>query len=423
MAIDRQPSCDDVFEPALLPVEVARQRLFEQVTPLTATQTTSIRSSLDRICSENVRSPIDVPGYTNSAMDGVAVNHGDMPREGERQLKLVATVWAGHPYGRPLLPGEAVRIMTGGMMPQGSDTVIIQEHVNIDGDIVTIDGSTAAGKNVRHAGEDIKTAETVIPVGTRLTPAHIGLMASLGIDQVQVFARPRVAFFSTGDELRALETHAGQSLGDGELFDSNRHTLASMLERLEVETIDLGLVPDTAQATREVLQQAATEADLIISSGGVSAGAADFISSTLAELGEVAFWKLAMRPGRPLAYGRINNAHFFGLPGNPVAVMVTFYQFVQPAVLRLMGANTLEPVCFDAISQSPMRKTKGRVEYQRGILSRDESGELTVATTGKQGAGRLSSMCVANCLVILPVDSESIAVGDRVQVQPFFGLV
>ena len=315
MAIDKQASCDDVFEPELLPVSEAIKRMAAQINPVTESVTMPLRQSLGRIVAAPVVSPIDVPAYTNSAMDGFAISSDDLPSSGEKSLRLLGTAWAGKPLNVEVGTGQAVRIMTGGMMPAGTDTVVIQEHASMNGDDVLIDGSTAPGKNVRMAGEDITTGELIIETGTQVDPAHIGLMASLGIDQVTVFRQLKVAFFSTGDELRALESHAGKSLGPGELFDSNRHTLFAMLQRLGVETIDLGVVADTPEATREAFSTGARQADLMISSGGVSAGQADYVSSTLAELGDVTFWKLAMRPGRPLACGKVGDAHFFGLPG------------------------------------------------------------------------------------------------------------
>ena len=436
MAIDKQPSCDDVIEPELLPVEIALQRIAQQVQPLSAggadnSEQLGLRESLGRIVAQDILSPINVPAYTNSAMDGYAVNGADIPGvddSTERDLVVLGTAWAGRPLDVTVESGQAVRIMTGGMMPQGSDTVVIQEHVQAtesDGEVsaITIDNTTSVGRNVRIAGEDIKTGDTILMAGTLMTPAHVGLIASLGIDQLSVYRRLKVAFFSTGDELRALETHAGSELGPGELFDSNRHTLFAMLEKLGVELIDLGVVADTADATREALTRGAKAADLIISSGGVSAGQADFVSATLAELGEVTFWKLAMRPGRPLACGKIGDAHFFGLPGNPVAVMVTFYEFVQPALKYMMGCNEIHAPLFPVKSGGKIRKSFGRIEYQRGIITQLADGILEVNTTGKQGAGRLTSMTSANCLIVLPVECAGVEAGDIVQVQPFTGLI
>lgn len=423
MAIDKQPSCDDVFEPELLPVSEAIERMAAQINPVTDTVVLPLRQSLQRIVAAPVESPIDVPAYTNSAMDGYAICSDDLPADGEKTLDVLGTAWAGKPLDVEVNPGQAVRIMTGGMMPPGTDTVVIQEHVSATGNSVTIDGSTTAGKNVRQAGEDIRAGELIIAAGTQLDPAHIGLMASLGIDQVTVFRPVKVAFFSTGDELKPLESHAGQELGPGELFDSNRHTLFAMLERLGVETVDLGVVADTPEATREAFIRGADEADLIISSGGVSAGQADFVSSTLAELGDVTFWKLAMRPGRPLACGKVGGAHFFGLPGNPVAVMVAFYEFVQPSIKRMQGCSRLFAPRFLARCETALRKSPGRIEYQRGIFETGSDGITTVKTTGKQGAGRLSSMCMANCLIVIAADKDGVEPGDMVQIEPFHGLV
>jgi len=261
---------------------------------------------------------------------------------------------------------------------------------------------------VRHAGEDINTGDVVLPGGTLINPAELGLIASLGIDKLEVKRRLKVAFFSTGDELRALETHAGKTLGAGEIFDSNRHTIFALLSRLGVELIDLGVVADTEEATHAAILEASEKADLVITSGGVSAGQADFVSKSIAKLGDLTFWKLAMRPGRPLACGVVNECRFFGLPGNPVAVMVTFYEFVQPTI--------------KAAAES-IRKVVGRIEYQRGIVEVGADGMQTVRTTGKQGAGRLSSMCLANCLIVLPVECDGVAAGDMVQIRPFYGLV
>ena len=423
MAIEKQPSCDDPVEPELLPVSVALQRMQAQIKVIEATETVPLRESLNRVLGCELHSPIPVPAYTNSAMDGYAINSADLPKSGEASLRVLGTVWAGTPLGKKIEPGTAARIMTGGMMPEGSDTVVIQEHVQAEGDLITIDATTSPGRNVRLAGEDIKAGDMVLPRGTLINPAQLGLIASLGIDKIVVTRRIVIAFFSTGDELRALETHAGEELGPGEIFDSNRHTLFALLSKLNVELIDLGVVADTQEATRSAVKEAASRADLVITSGGVSAGQADFVSQTIAELGELTFWKLAMRPGRPLACGEINGTRFFGLPGNPVAVMVTFYEFVQPTIKKMMGCNNTEPLLFTATAAHAIRKVPGRIEYQRGILKTTEDGTLSVQTTGKQGAGRLTSMCLADCLMVLPAECDGIEPGDTVQVQPFHGLV
>lgn len=426
--IEKQPSCDDVLEPELMPVEIALQRMRQEVSSVKETKTVSLRESLGHVLSSDLVSPVQVPAYTNSAMDGYAINSADLPDgDAEKTLKVLGTVWAGKPVTVELKSGQAVRIMTGGMLPQGADTVVIQEHVQVvdqsGADSILIDGSTSPGRNVRHAGEDINTGDVVLSAGTLINPAELGLIASLGIDTLEVKRRLKVAFFSTGDELRPLETHAGQTLGPGEIFDSNRHTLFALLSRLSVELIDLGVVADTEEVTHAAILEASEKADLVITSGGVSAGQADFVSKSIAKLGDLTFWKLAMRPGRPLACGVVNDCRFFGLPGNPVAVMVTFYEFVQPTIKAMMGCTDSDPQLFSVKSAESIRKVPGRIEYQRGIIEVAADGRQTVRTTGKQGAGRLSSMCLANCLIVLPVECDGIAAGDLVQVRPFFGLV
>ncbi len=419
---ERQPSCQDEAEPDLLPVATAYRRLREIVDPVVEVQTVTIRESLDRVLAQDIVSPIDVPAYVNSAMDGYAVRGGDVPEHGKFSLRVVGTAWAGRPADVPVAPGQCVRIMTGAMMPEGADTVVIQEHVEARGDQIHIDTDVRAGHNVRLAGEDVRRGETIIHRGVLVRPAQLGLLASLGINRVAVFRRPVVAYFSTGDELRSLDEHAGKPLNPGELFDSNRYTLFGMLSRLGVDIVDLGVVRDDRASTREVLLQASGQADMVLTSGGVSAGAADFVTDTLRELGEVAFWKLAMRPGRPLASGRIGDALFFGLPGNPVAVMVTFYEFVQPAIRQLMGCSELFTPTILAQCATALRKSPGRIEYQRGILENID-GVPTVRTTGAQGAGRLSSMSAANCMIVLPAEMEKVEPGSMVGVQLFEGLV
>ena len=439
MTIEREPSCEDPSDPELLPVDVALARVAEKLTPLVGShhlsgkagssptasniESVALVDALDRILASDVESPIDVPSYVNSAMDGYAIRATDIPQEGESSLKVAGTIWAGKPLSEPVDPGCAARIMTGGMMPEGLDTVVIQEHVRAEGDLVVIDSDVEAGRNVRQAGEDVQQGQTVVEAGTRIDPAHLGLLASLGVSEVSVVRRLRVAYFTTGDELRSLKDHAGTSLGPGELFDSNRYTLFGMLSRLNVEILDLGVVRDNPEDTRSAFHRAAADADVILTSGGVSAGEADFVTKIFHEIGDVSFWKLAMRPGRPLAFGTVGDAVFFGLPGNPVAVMVTFYEFVEPALRRLMGETETRPLQIPARCLSTLRKSPGRTEYQRGVLGRNTDGELTVSSTGKQGAGRLSSMTAADCIIVLEPGKDRVIPGDMVEVQPFRGLV
>ena len=422
--IDRQPSCDDTDEPELLPVEVARERLFNALKRSVKPTSVSLNDAFGKVLAVEVLSTMNVPSQTNSAMDGYAINADSIPESGEVQLELKGAAWAGKPFEGVVARGETVRIFTGAILPEGTDTVVIQEHVGVHGQLVAIDSEVVAGKNVRHAGEDIELGQSVLPAGRKLEAADVGVIASLGIASVDVFQPLKVAFFTTGDELQSLSEHTpGEALPAGMLFDSNRHTLACLLQSMGVEVIDLGIVRDNEQQTRDALKHAASIADVIITSGGVSAGDADYVTRAFHELGSVSFWKLAMRPGRPLAFGTVGNAAFFGLPGNPVAVMVTFLEFVKPAIRYLSGMEDINPVVLPAISESSLRKPPGRVEYQRGVMRVNKEGVLVVASTGKQGAGRLSSMSKANCLIVIDADVDGVKAGDKVGVQPFHGLL
>ncbi len=421
MSLEKLPSCDDPFD-SLMPVEEARTRLSQALNVVADTERLALIQAHGRVLSDDVVSPVNVPGFANSAMDGYAISSSSIPESGEVTLTLAGTSWAGKIFEGRVEAGTAVRIFTGGLMPEGADTVVIQEHVAVSDNQVTIDSEVEPLRNVRLAGEDVKANQRVLQSGTVLNAAELGVLASLGINEVNVYRKIRVAYFTTGDELLALDEHAGEPLEPGMLFDSNRYSLRSMLSRLDVDVIDLGIVRDNAAQTRAAMQQAAESADVIISSGGVSAGDADFVTQVFHELGEVGFWKIAMRPGRPLAFGQIGDAFFFGLPGNPVAVMVTFLQFVQPAIKQIMGTRTTDPFVIKATCMSTLRKSLGRVEYQRGVLGNDEKGNLTVTSTGKQGAGRISSMSAANCLIVIAADVAGVSPGDSVEVQPFHGL-
>ena len=425
MSIEREPSCEDVSEPALLPVTEARRRIAAALEPLAGRETVTLAAARGRVLATSVRAPHDVPRHTNSAMDGYAIASASIPGAGEATLAVLGTAWAGRAFDGAVGAGEAVRIFTGAVMPAGSDTVVIQERVAASGEAVRIDADVEPGRNVRAAGEDVAAGREVFAAGRRLEAADVGVLASLGIGRVAVVRRPRVAFFTTGDELRALADDAdGAAPPDGCLWDSNRHTLGALLAGLDVDVVDLGIVPDDVDATRRALERGAASADLVVTSGGISAGDADFVTEAFHRIGDVAFWKVAMRPGRPLAFGRLgaDGAVFFGLPGNPVAVMVTFLEFVQPAIRRLAGMEDVEPLALPARCLSALRKSEGRVEYQRGVM-RVEGGELVVASTGKQGAGRLSSMSAANCLIVVDADVAGVSPGDTVLVQPFHGLL
>jgi molybdopterin molybdotransferase len=421
---ERTPAVDCYTgDPELLPVAEAQRRIDALVTGISGDERVALRDALGRVLAEPIVAPMNVPGHTNSAMDGYALAGTDLPRDGTRRLRVLGTAWAGRPFDGEVSRGSVVRVMTGAVMPQGTDTVIMKEHVEeptADEDQAIVIGSGhRTGQNVREAGEDIAAGGRLLAAGKRIMPAELGLLGSLGIGEVRVRRRLRVAYFSTGDELRSL----GETLAPGEVYDSNRYTLYGMLSRLGVELIDMGVVRDEPEAVHDAIREAARAGDVIISTGGASTGEADYIAEALTRLGEVRFWRIAIRPGRPLACGRVGDALFFGLPGNPVAVMVTFYQFVQPALMRMMGCRDPRPnPTVRATCISPLRKKPGRVEVYRAILEQDSQGRATVRSTGKTGSGLLHTMSDANCFIILPEDGESVEPGADVEVQPFFGL-
>ena len=413
-------SCADDYDPNSMPVDKARAFIHRFLAPLAATLRVPIRSALGRVLAEDVVSPVDVPAHRNSAMDGWAMRGADLSPQAETTLEEIGASFAGRPYAGKVGPGQCVRIMTGGVVPGGADTVVMQERAHASGTRVTFAVGQKTGQNVREAGEDLKRGAVALAKGRVVHPAELGVLASLGFGEVAVFRPLRVAFFSTGDELKSI----GATLGEGEIYDSNRYTLHGMLTRLGCEVLDMGVVRDDPALLEKAFREAAANADVVITSGGVSVGEADFVKGMLGKLGEVVFWKIAMKPGRPLAYGKIGNAHFFGLPGNPVSVMVTFYQFVREALLRLMGADPVAPVpTFPATCTAKLRKAPGRTEFQRGILARDAAGAWTVRPTGEQGSGILKSMSEANCFIILGDAVGNVEPGTVVEVQLLAGLV
>ena len=408
--------CDDVPAAGTLKVEQARQRIIDSIEPIIASEKLTLRNALGRVLAEDIISPISVPGHTNSAMDGYALAGEDLPQTGDRVYQLIGKSLAGAPFDGNCEAGQCVRIMTGAVMPAGTDTVVMQEQVKtVDADSVRIGDGHRAGQNVRQAGEDITSGGTVLQASHTLTAADLGILSSLGTGEVRVRRRPRVAFFSTGDELRSI----GEPLAEGDVYDSNRYSLYGMLKRLDVDLLDMGVIRDNEDALRRAFSEAASMADVVITSGGVSVGEADYIKPILEETGEIHFWKIAMKPGRPLTHGRIGNSLFFGLPGNPVAVMVTFYQFVQPALQYLASSRTAPPLTVMATCSDAIYKRKGRYEFQRGIMEQHADGTLTVSKTGQQGSGVLMSMSLANCFILLPEDCDGVAAGEQVRVQPF----
>jgi molybdopterin molybdotransferase len=415
--IQTEAGCADPFAADAPSIEAATRRIEADIVPIRDREEVPLRDALGRILAEDVLSPINVPSYVNSAVDGYAIRSADLPTRGLATLTLIGTAWAGRPCGETVQPGQCIRIMTGAKMPDGADTVVMQEHAEDAETGICVGEGHHPGQNVRMAGEDLVAGQPAAAAGKKITPAVLGLLASLGIPWVAVTRRLRVAFFATGDELRSI----GEPLGEGELYDSNRYTLYGMLARLGVEQLDLGVVPDTPEAIRRAFERAAERADVIITTGGVSVGEADYVKEVITDLGEVTFGNIAIKPGRPLAVGRVGRSVFFGLPGNPVAVMVTFYQLVQPGLRRMMGETGTRPVRFEARCLSQLKKRPGRTEFQRGRLTIDADGRVAVSKTGAQGSGILSSMSAADCFIVLPRGSGAVGPGDTVWVEPFEG--
>ena len=402
-------SCIDGYDPDALPADKARAALLACLSPIEATERIPIREALGRVLAEEIVPEINVPAHDNSAMDGYAVRFADL----DKPLKEIGTALAGKPFNGQVGPGECVRVMTGAVMPGGTDTVVIQEIVKKDGGRIVVPPGQKKAQNVRYAGEDLRRGKAILGSGKLLRPAELGLIASLGVGEIEVKRRLRVALFATGDELASI----GTPLKEGEVYDSNRYTVHGMLSRLGVDIIDMGVVRDDPAALEKAFVLASKQ-DAIITTGGVSVGEADFIKQMMAKLGEVLFWKIAMRPGRPMAFGRIGNAVLFGLPGNPVAVMVTFYAFVRDALLHLAGRREEALPLLKATAAENLRKVPGRTEFQRGVLSPDGK----VRTTGQQGSGVLRSMSEANCFIVLEHERGNVQAGELVSVQLFEGL-
>jgi molybdopterin molybdotransferase len=427
--------CVAQYDPNALPVEAAQEIVRQWAMPRAGVAATSptervnLFDALGRVLAEDVISPIDVPAFDNSAMDGYAFSGAALAANAELELAIAGTALAGRPFTDEPRAGQCVRIMTGALMPPGCDTVIPQELVTRDGDTIRFPSrALRTGQNRRRSGEDLARGKAALRAGRIVRASDLGLLASLGIADVTVNKRLTVAFFSTGDELRSV----GETLTPGSLYDSNRYTLFAMLKRLGVDTLDLGIVRDDRESLEKALRDATEKADVVITSGGVSVGDADFTRELMSTLGDVAFWKIAMRPGRPLAFGRLwsgpragtgESALFFGLPGNPVAVMATFYFIVREALLAMSGALDQPLTAVKATCAGPMKKRAGRTEFQRGIATRGGDGRWSVVTTGPQGSGVLSSMSDANCFIVLEAARGDTEAGDEVEIVPFDGLI
>jgi len=408
----------ELFTAGLISLEEARDKMLAQISPLSDVETIAITAAAGRITAEAVISPIDVPPFANSAMDGYALREADF--NCDRPLPVAGKAFAGAPYQGEWPAGSCIRIMTGAPIPPGASAVVMQEQTESSDAGVRFLAAVQSGQNIRLAGEDIQQGASVLAAGIKLGAAELPLLASLGISQVKVLRKLRVAIFSTGDELQPV----GTPLAAGQIYDTNRFAVHLMLDTLGCEVFDLGIIKDDPAALRAAFEQADTQADVVISSGGVSVGEADYTKQMLDELGEVGFWKLAMKPGKPFAFGRLKNSWFCGLPGNPVSAAVTFYQLVQPLLARLTGqqADSL-PAKMRARTTERLKKSPGRLDFQRGVFSRNGAGELEVRSTGHQGSHVFSSFSQANCFIVLERERDTVQPGEWVEIEPFNALL
>ncbi|EGR1143777.1 TPA: bifunctional molybdopterin-guanine dinucleotide biosynthesis adaptor protein MobB/molybdopterin molybdotransferase MoeA [Vibrio parahaemolyticus] len=414
---EKDAACCDTLSPAFLSVVQGQEKILSLVNTVSEIEACKIENAYGRVLAEHIISPVNVPQYTNSAMDGYAIRSDDVDRD---SYQVVAEVMAGHAYDQPLEVGQAVKIMTGAPTPLNGDTVVMREQASQEGDKVTFNGSNIkAGQNVRQAGEDLAIGSDVFTAGTRLASPEMGMIASLGFGEANVFRKLKVAVFSTGDEVQAPGTEQKAN----SIYDSNRFTIMGMLEKLGCEILDFGILEDNEQLMIEALENASAQADVVMTSGGVSVGDADYIKLALDKLGQIDFWRINMRPGRPLAFGQINNKPFFGLPGNPVAVMVSFINFVEPALRKMQGEQGWKPLKVNAIATENLRSRQGRTEFSRGIYELDDTGRLTVRTTGKQGSGILRSMSEANCLIEISPAIDTVKAGESVTIIPLQGRI
>ena len=406
--------------PGLTPLDQALEQLLANLKPVTETETISLEQALGRVIAQPVTSQLNVPPADNSAMDGYALRSAD-GQEGA-QLTLIGKSFAGHPFDGEVGPGECVRIMTGAEIPAGADSVIMQEQVSRDDQnnaLITLQRAVSTGSHVRTAGEDIATGQTVFEPGRKLRAADLGLLASLGISDINVKRRLRVAVLSTGDELKK----PGEALGPGQFYESNGYTISAVLEKLNTEITNFGILADDLETLRSAFRQADEVADVVITSGGVSVGEADFVKDVLDELGEIAFWKLAIKPGKPFAFGFLPNSVFIGLPGNPVSALVTMHQLAVPMLTKISGQDAVKPLRIAAKAGCSIKKAPGRTDFQRGVYQTDEQGNMTVVTTGSQGSGMLTSMNMANCYIILEQQRGTVEAGETVIVEPFDSIV
>jgi len=398
----------------LLSLEDALINIHNILSPIANEESIHLPDALERVLSQDCFAPFDLPSFPNSSMDGYALHSEDMI-EATFNLKLIGTSWAGKPFSGSVQRGECIRIFTGAVLPENLDSVVMQENVEAIDRIIHFPKNTQAHKNVRHVGEDVKKSELLLSKGKQLSAIDIGLLAAAGLYEIKVKAKLRIAFFSTGDELRPI----GSDLAEGQIYDSNRYSLGALLNNPCYSVNDLGVIPDDKTKTRNCLAAASKNHDVVISTGGASVGEADFIQEILDELGQVNFWKLAIKPGKPLAFGKIGSCYFFGLPGNPISVIATFQQIVQPALRQLSGLASSKALQFKAQCKSKLYKKAGRQEFQRGILSQTETGEFEVISAGRQGSNILSASSRANCYIVLKREQENVVLNEIVTVEPF----
>jgi molybdopterin molybdotransferase len=412
--------CCDVK--GLMPLDQALTEMQNALSNVCDSLSLPLANALGYTLAEDIQSPLNVPPFNNSAMDGYALNQCDLincSAENPIILKQVGKSFAGAPYTGELESGCCIRIMTGAVVPSCVDSVVMQERTSAEDDLITFTQCPRLADNVRFAGEDLKNGQTILSKGHKLTPRDIPLLASLGLEKIEVFRKLKVAVISSGDELKSL----GEPLAQGEIYDSNRYSIIALLSRLNVEVIDFGIIKDDKDLIRKALLSADQQADVVITSGGVSVGEADFIKDILSELGSIGFWKLAIKPGKPFAFGKLPNSVFFGLPGNPVSAMVTLYQLAVPAMGILSGTKAKAVIRFNALAKDALKKSPGRTDFQRATYSVDENGQLIVQTTGSQGSGVFSSMSQSNCFVVLEQDRGNVTAGEMVTIEPYSALM
>lgn len=406
---------DNSIQP-LLTIDQALQQIEATITPIVASERVVLKNALGRILSQSIDAPINIPSEKNAAMDGYAFSSADIAPNQSFTLSLVGSSWAGTPYNKTLQKGECIRIFTGAVVPEKADSVIMQEHIQCHNSTIIFPRNTKAEENIRSIGSDINKDALLLSANKKLTENDIGLLASAGIYDIAVNRKLNIAFLSTGDEL----TTVGKILKQGQIYDSNRYTLYSLLHNNAISITDLGVICDDKQAIEKTLIAASKTHDAIISTGGASVGEADYIKEILGVCGKVGFWKIAIKPGKPLAFGNINNCYFFALPGNPVSVIITFHKIVAPALQLLSGeAKVKKTIQLNAVCTSKLTKAKGRQEYQRGIFTQKKSGEFFVASAGKQSSNVMSTMSRANCYIVLPIACDNVSIGQTVIIEPF----